>query len=181
VIAEQPDGDATATFELPGAVPSSGEQLFARANATMNGLRSLRMDETLTDGAGPMLRASYELLAPDRMRVDTSFGEHSVLIGDQRYDLLDGQWVASSIPNDPVPSYVWQHAGHPRVVGTDTVEGTPVTVLSVYAASPDYPTWYRLYVADDGRVLRDDMFGESHFMRQRFYDFDAPVEIEVPR
>jgi hypothetical protein len=181
VVAEQPGGNTSATLELPGTVPASGHALLARANATMKDLRSLRMDETLSDGVSAPLSASYELLAPDRMRVDTSFGEKSVLIGDQRYDFLDGQWIASSIPNDPVPSYVWERAGQPRIVGKDTVDGTPVTILSVYAASPDYPTWYRLYVADDGRVLRDDMLGESHFMQQRFYDFDVPLEIEVPR
>ena len=78
-----------------------------------------------------------------------------------------------------IPAYVWEAAKQPRLLGAATLGGTPVQVLGLY--NPNLgPSWFRLLVTPDGRVLEARMLAPAHFMTQRFDSFDKPVEIEPP-
>ena len=47
---------------------------------------------------------------------------------------------------------------------------------------PDTPVWFRLTVdLDTFRVSAVRMIADGHFMSQRFYAFNQPLQIQPPR
>ena len=164
-------------FALPGRL-RSGAALLREVDRTMDALRTLRAEETTTTSAG-VLSAQFEFVAPDRMRVRASDGGKTVLIGDRRWDWLAGAWVAGGTSRLRMPAYPWRTAGQPRLLGKGVVGGVPVKVLGLDDPKLG-PTWFRLFVAADGRVLREAMLAPNHFMADRFSAFDEPLVIEPP-
>lgn len=162
-------------FQLPAVLPPSGAPLFAAVTRTMDALRAYRYREDLTAGAGPVTRSTWEAQVPGRMRV-TGAGFRFVIVGTSRWDYRAGRWERSPHPGVDLPTYMWDGAGNARVLGR--AGGT--VVLSVFDREPR-PAWFRLTVDAGNRVVDAEMLSPSHFMRQRFRDFDAPLRIESPR
>lgn len=163
-------------FELPVAPPPSGARAFADVTRTMNGLRTYRYEEDLTAGVGRGTTSTWEVQAPDRMRFRTAGGARSVIVGKSRWDFRDGSWQESPFPGLELPSYMWEGAGNPRILG----RAGQRRVLSVFDREP-IPAWFRLTVDGANRVVDAEMLAPSHFMRQRFRDFDEPVTITPPQ
>ena len=164
-------------FVLPRRL-RSGAALLREADRTMDAVKTLRAEETTTTTAG-VLRAQFEFVAPDRMRVTASDGGKTVLIGGRRWDWLAGAWVAGATSRLRMPAYPWRIAGQPRLLGKAVVGGVPVKVLGLDDPKLG-PTWFRLFVAADGRVLREEMLAPNHLMVDRFSGFDEPLAIEPP-
>lgn len=167
-------------FDLPSRALPSGTALFRKVTRTMSGIRTLRYVEELTSGVGRGQTSTFEVRAPDRMRFRSADGFRSIIIARTRWDFHDGRWERSPFPGLRVPNYMWEGARNARVLGMTNHRGRPVHVLSVYDRRP-VPAWFRLLVDAHGRVLDAEMLAASHFMRQRFSAFNAPISIEPPR
>jgi hypothetical protein len=163
-------------FDLPATMPRSATALFARVTRTMDGLRTYRFNEWLTAGVGRGTRATFEVQAPNRMRFRTAEGSRSVVVGRSRWDRRGGRWQRTPFPGVELPSYMWDGATAARVLPGP---GGNSTTLAVFDREP-VPAWFKLTIDDQGHVVDAEMLAPSHFMRQRFYDFNAPLRIVPP-
>jgi hypothetical protein len=162
--------------DLPPTMPRSASALFARVTRTMEGLRTYRFDETLTSGAGRGTRATFEVESPNRMRFRTAEGSRSVVVGTSRWDQRGGRWERTPFPGVELPNFMWDGATAARVVPGP---GGNSATLAVFDREP-LPAWFRLTIDDELHVVDAEMLAPSHFMRQRFYDFNAPLTIRPP-
>lgn len=170
----------TLRFRLPARLPPDGAALLAAADRLMGALRSVQYDEWLTSGLSSGVRTHYAMQAPDRIRFRTSEGQTTILIGKRRWDREGGKrWVESPFPGVRAPTYGWEGARNARLLGRTRLAGVPVYVIAAFI-DESIPAWFRVFVADDGRVLEAEMLTESHFMRHRFSGLDQPVRIEPP-
>lgn len=165
----------TFRFELPAALPPSGARLFATVTRTMERLRTYRFEEQLTSGVGSPTSSTWEVQAPDRMRFRTAAGARAVVIGESRWDFRNGRWQLTASPRLDLPSYMWDGAAGARLLGR--VGNT--RLLAVFDRRP-VPAWFRLTIDRRNRVVDAEMLAPSHFMRQRFRAFDAPLRIVPP-
>lgn len=165
-------------FDLPARLPPR-TTLFRTAARRMAEVRTVRVHETLSSGKSG-IRARFELQAPDRLRYVTSSGQRAVVIGERRWDWIDGRWRPSSYQRIRQPAYMWEGARFPRLVGEATLRGRPVRVVSAFRPDRSYPAWLRLYVTPEQRIVRAEMMAPAHFMVDRFSAFDAPLEIRPP-
>jgi hypothetical protein len=167
-------------FLLPKALPASGTGLFGKVQREMGSLRAHRYTETLTSGVGGGLRSRFDVRAPNRLALRTADGFRSIIIGRNRWDFRNGRWERSAFPGLRVPTYMWDGARNPRLLGQTRFRGRLVQILSVYDREP-VPAWFRLLVDARGRVLDARMIAPSHFMHQQFSDFNGPVVIRPPK
>jgi hypothetical protein len=166
---------------LPARLPSRAETLFRSAQARMLGLRSFTMTETIGTGlSSTPVVSSWTFQAPDRMRYTIVRGNRAVVIGTRRWDSLGRSWEQSSISKLRIPAFAWENAREARLVGRATVGGTRTRVLALWKPDRDFPSWFLLYVADDGRVLRARMATTAHFMVDAYDDFDSAPLIRRP-
>ena len=162
-------------FDLPARLPPSGAALFADVRRTMENLRSYRFREQLTSGIGSGVTSTWEVQAPDRLRFQTADGSRSIIVGKARWDRRGGRWEKTSHPGVDMPSYMWDGAGNPRILGRTGGR----QVLAVFDRDP-LPAWFRLTVDGRNRVVDAEMLAPNHFMRQRFQDFNAPIRVVPP-
>jgi len=167
-------------FVLPKVLPVSGTELWEKVQVKMNALRAIRYTEHLTSGVLGGVRSTFEVRAPNRLAFRTAGGFRSIIIGRNRWDLRNGRWERSAFPGLRVPTYMWDGAYNPRLLGTTRFSGRPVQILSVYDHDP-IPAWFRLLVDAQGRVLDASMIAPSHFMREQFSDFNGPIVIRPPK
>ena len=163
----------TFRFELPAVLPPSAAGMFAAVTRTMESLRTYRFDEDLTSGVGALSRSTWEVQAPDRMRFRTSDGFRAVVVGRSRWDFRGGRWQRSAYSRLDLPSYMWDGARGARIL-----PGSRRTLV-VFDREP-VPAWFKLTIDDQNHVVDAEMLAPSHFMRQRFYDFNVPLTIEPP-
>lgn len=167
-------------FVLPKVLPVSGRELWEKVQVEMGALRAIRYTEQLTSGVPGEARSTFELRAPNRMAFRTADGFRSIIIGRNRWDLRNGRWQRSAFPGLRVPTYMWDGAYNPRLLGTTRLRDRPVQILAVYDHDP-VPAWFRLLVDPQGRVLDARMIAPSHFMRQQFSAFNGPIAIRPPK
>ena len=165
---------------LPARLPPTAARLYATARARMFALRSVGMRESLGSGLSPAVLSTWSFQAPDRLGYTIAGGTKAVAIGSERWDWSDGRWTKSSISPIRFPAYSWQDARGARVVGRSRVGGNPVRVLAAMKPGVDFPTWFLLYVTDDGYVVRASMQTTGHFMVDTYDAFDAVPPIRPP-
>lgn len=166
----------TISFRLPGRDPPSGARLFARAQRTMDHLRSFRYSESLSSGRGALL-TRFDVQAPDRLELRTASGFRAVIIGRSRWDYQAGRWIRGTFPGITVADVLmWYRAKRPRIVGR---RPGGLTELAAYGRQP-VPAWFRLVVTPSGRVTEAEMTAASHFMVHRYRDFNGSVSIRPP-
>lgn len=166
---------SSVSFELPAALPPSGSKLFARAQRTMDALQSFRFTENLSSG-GKAVVSHLDVQAPNRLRLRTTGGFRSVLIGRTRWDYAEGRWERTPFPGLKVADVLmWFRAQHPRVVSRHG----DVSTLAAFGLQP-VPAWFRLDVTPSGRVLEAEMLAPSHFMVHRYSDFNGGISITPP-
>jgi len=177
---------AQATFRLPDLPVAPGDQVLQRMLATMGGLTSYRLDESLTSGLGTTVRTTYAFTAPNSFEsrvVENGSTFSTVWIGDTRYTREgDGTWKVERVaPAVPVPTYIWD-SFRPykdvRILVRARVDGVQTTELAFAGGDQDLPVWFRLWVDADGYVHRAEMRAPGHFMDHRYYNYDAPIRIE---
>ena len=82
-----------------------------------------------------------------------------------------------------MPKFTWDYfrpfiGAH--IVGRETVDGVPTSIISFAGGQGGTPIWFRLWVDPKGLVRRAEMRAPGHFMNDRYYDYDAPFWIEPP-
>jgi hypothetical protein len=167
---------SSVTFALPAQLPPAGDEVFARAERTMGRLHSFRFTERLSSG-GKAVFTKLDVQAPNRLRLRTSTGFRSVIIGRTRWDNAEGSWERVPFPGLAVKGLLmWSRAKHPRIVGR---RPGGVQELAAFGLQP-VPAWFRLAVGPSGRVLDAEMTAASHFMFHRYSDFNGGVTITPP-
>ena len=170
-------GSTPFTFTLPRRLPDSGARDFARARRMMAALRSYHFTERLSSGQGAIF-TRLDVQAPDRLRMRTNTGFRSVIIGQERWDFLDGRWQRQSFPGLNVRDVLmWYRARTPRIVKR---EPSGAAELAAFSLKP-VPSWFRLTVEPSGRVSQARMTAPSHFMLHRYSEFDRAPKITPPK
>jgi hypothetical protein len=169
-------GSSRLSFALPARLPASGDEVFARAEHTMRRLHSFRFTERLSSGA-ETVTTKLDVQAPNRLRLKTSTGFRSVIIGRNRWDYTEGHWEHVPFPGlDVAGVLMWSRAEHPRIV---TRRPHGITELAAFGLQP-VPAWFRIAVNPSGRVVEAEMIAASHFMVHRYSDFNRGVSITPP-
>jgi hypothetical protein len=142
----------------------------------MRRLHSFRFTERLSSGA-ETVTTKLEVQAPNRLRLRTSTGFRSVIIGRNRWDYAEGRWEHVPFPGlDVAGVLMWSRAEHPRIV---TRRPHGITELAAFGLQP-VPAWFRIAVNPSGRVVEAEMIAASHFMVHRYSDFNRGVSITPP-
>ncbi len=175
---------ATIPFTLPDTWPAPRAQaLVARADRVYRSLRTLVIHERLASNARNGIVTTYRVQAPDRLAYRIAGGSQAVIIGGTRWDRLPGgKWVRSE--QDPLtqPEPFWgsDPVRNARLLGTGSIGGRPVSILSFY--DPRLPAWFELSVDQrTSRLLALRMTAQAHFMRHLYGEFDTPLRIAPPR
>lgn len=183
--------DATITMDLPA---TDGSARFEDMLTAMQGVDSARVREELRSeaDAAPIV-SSYRFAAPDRMRWDvtpaSADGREStrIAIGDTGYLTDESEpdgWKTYDWIGEPFswPAGFYEEffvdPSAVRMIGTDTIDGTPTSVLAFTQTA--YPAWYRLWIDDQDRIRRLEMLADGHFMNQYFLALDEPVDVRPP-
>ena len=178
----------TAAFELPPLPAEDGTTLARSAIAEMNRLRSYRVAEVLSG-----FRSAYAYARPHQLWLRTWYADgvqQSLWLGSSLYVKTgpEAPWRLKSRGTlAPVPYFVWdpfQPLVDARIVGTATVSGVPVTVVSAFGGHGSDPdsVWFTLWVdRKTGRVLRSQMWAPDHFMDDHYHAFNQPARIPRPK
>lgn len=177
-----------ATFRIPKLPAQEGSHLLAQMMTRMHGLKTYRLDETLSSGLA-VVTSRYAFQAPDRFEsivTESSGGSRMVWIGGTRYLRQgDGQWqVLHGGPPPDVPSFIWDFFRpfiDARILGRAAVDGVPTCIVAFFGKSGVTPVWFRLWIDGEGLVRQAQMRAQGHFMDHRYYDFDRPISIEPPK
>jgi hypothetical protein len=173
-------GGPTMQFDIPLDLPIDATPLYRQMTRTMAALRSYRFDESLTSGVGEAPFSIVEVQPPDRMRLRTPDGFRFVIIGKSRWDYRSGNWERAPFPGFRA-SFMWDGASNARLLRESRSPQRTELVIAAFDREP-VPAWFKLYVDKrSSRVLRADMLSPSHFMQQRFRDFNAPIVIRPPK
>jgi len=172
---------------VPALPAPDANGLVQRATRAMAALQRYRVDEMFSG-----IHSSYAFATPHRMWLRTWLSgrpRDTLWLGSSVYTRSDpsGDWSAPR-PTDPVPvPYVaWQPFApfvDASTVGTATLGRVPVSLVSFFGGHGDdpEPVWFTLWVdRTTDRVLRSQMWAPGHFMDDRYYAFDQPVDLPRP-
>jgi hypothetical protein len=169
------------TFSLPAAWPApDASTLLRRATATWRSLRSLVITERLGSDPTHVLHTRYKLAAPDKLSYQIVGGADAVIIGSRRWDRQPGQaWKESPAPPLVEPALQWARATNVHLLGTATLAGRPVWLISFY--DPSFGGFFEIWVEKQTmHTLQLTLTAAAHFMHHRYSDFNAPVSIVQP-
>ncbi len=174
----------TAAFDLPSLPAKNGTTLARAAAAQMNQLRSYQVAEVLSG-----FRSAYAYARPHQMWLRTWYSggvQQSLWLGSSLYVKTSpgAPWRLKSRGTlAPVPYFVWdpfRPLVDARILGTGTVSGVPVTVVSAFGGHGSDPdsVWLTLWVdRKTSRVQRSQMWAPGHFMDDHYYAFNQPAGI----
>ncbi|GEM_PF-1263500 len=178
----QPDATTTYSFPIP-VVP--GEALLSRAQQAMNSLSSLRMRDTLDNGAGLVITANTDYQAPGRMHLRTSEGREIYILGEMRYLREPGQrWqVGQGPPGQPFkwPDYNFREGFiQPVIVGAERIDVQPHSILAAYDSKSQL--YYLMWIGTDDNLVRRWLHtGPGHFLESTLLDFNSKtINITAP-
>jgi hypothetical protein len=174
---------ARLAFALPQQwPPPPASALVVRASRVFRALPAVDFTETLASNERTIVRSSWRLEAPNRLRYEIQNGGSAVVIGPRRWDHQPGgRWLES--PQDPLPQPTPPWGEVPLddeyVLGETTLRGSRVLVVAFVDRA--LPIWYRAYVEPrSGRTLALAMTAAAHFMRDDYVGFGGPREIYPP-
>ena len=178
-------GGGRATFAIPPLPAPDGGQVLALMQQQMHGLGAYHAAETLTSG-GPIITSEYSSVAPDRSVWAVNGVTNNIWIGTTQYTRAGTEqpWqVTRGLPNNTVPSFVWDYFApliNAHVIGDESVDGVPTTVVSAFGNRSGTPLWFRFWIDPSGRVRQVGMDAPGHFMIDHYLSFNAPVAIAPP-
>jgi hypothetical protein len=170
-------------FTLPPHGPTSQAAALVRgAAAEYKRIRSMVTQERLASSPTAVVYTTYYAVAPNRLRFRIRDEGESIIIGKRRWDRgLDGSWHESAqSPIDPLAPYWTPVVQDPTILGSATVQGRPVWVISF--AAPQTPGFFTIWVdKSNHRTLELDMTAAAHFMHHTYGQFNAALSITPPR
>jgi copper transport protein len=153
------------------------------ADETMNGLRSMRQRQELTDGRGSHVTTLSEFAAPEAMRFQVVGGMQGIFIGERRFFREGGTWqpVLMDI-RFRFPNYTFAEKSDgvlfgPREVLNGSRAQVIVFILKAAGAKARYAVWID---EGTGLVVREAMAAPGHYMLTHNYDFNVPLRISPP-
>jgi len=169
----------------------TARQILARAVRAINRLRSQRINERLSGGAGgPPAVSRYRIAGRHDYAIVARNGGPSATIVIRRDSWVrqsDGSWQKhSGAPADTRELMPWwTHNAAVRLLDIHRARGrrvADVAIADIPAATGQRAAlWFRLRVdVASGRVLRMRMIAPAHFMTQRYSAFNAPTRIRPP-
>ena len=190
VEVEVPEGGETNTARLPArwqpAKAGRARAILERAERTMRDLDSVREHERITSGPGTLAVTDYRLRAPNRLAYEVDGGGRSIVVGGDQWSRPGGeQWdrreFGAGAPFRTRSWFRWTpYARAVRLLSVRREDGRRLAEVAL--ADELTPVWYtltielrRMYVVD----LR--MIAGGHFMDQRYFAFNRPIEIEPPQ
>lgn len=157
--------------------------MLERADERMNRLRSLRQRQEIADRSGNAVVTFFELAAPNAMRYRVIGGAKAIIIGETHFFNSGGPWERSqAIEPFKFPNFTYaKNASHvvfgPREVVDGVETQAVVFILTLGSAKARYAVWIE---GKSHTIIREAMVARSHYMTTRYYDFDAPLKIQVP-
>jgi hypothetical protein len=171
-------------FALPSTLRRpDGSAIVAHAGAVWNHLTTLVWHERLAASPTVVLHTVYKAVAPDTLSYTIQGQSSSIIIGRVRFDRATptGPWVRSTQDppiRQPVPFWATPITDA-RILGTATVAGRPVWVVSFF--DPETAAWFEARIDKaNGRTLRLRMVAVAHFMQHVYGPFDAPIHLRPP-
>ncbi len=157
------------------------------AETRMNNLTSLRSHQELNDGTNAVVVSEYEYRAPDKTRFVIQGQGEAIAIGNTQYlQTKEGQWTERPrIDTFVFPKFDFaRQAQNVRFGREETVNGTLAQIIrfEIPTTSGDEQIQYAYWVAkEDARVLQFGMAATTHYMIERYRDFDATdIAIAAP-
>ena len=178
-------GGGRATFRIPPLPAPDGREALALMQQRMHGLSAYHVGETLTSG-GPVISSEYSSVAPDRSVWAVNGLTNNIWIGTTQYTRASTNqpWqVTRGLPDNKVPSFVWDYFSpliDSHMIGDDTVDGVPSTVVSAFGNRSGTPLWFRFWIDATGRVVQVYMDAPGHFMVDHYLSFDVSAPIGPP-
>jgi hypothetical protein len=139
-------------------------------------------DERLASSPTQVAYTTYYAVAPNRLRFIVRGEDESIIIGSRRWDrTLGGTWQESTqTPIDPIAPYWAPLVQDATILGTATVDGQPVSVISF--ADPQTPGFFTIWVnRATHRTLELDMTAAAHFMHHTYGQFNSAISVQPPR
>jgi copper transport protein len=174
-------GGGPTSFDIPPLPAPDASALVAGVQRSLHALQTLRIDEQLGPAVVP-LSSHYEMQAPDRVHVAVASGFENFIIGSRSYSRTSAAvpWRVQTLPASRFPSFIWDASPilGPHILGSASVDGVQTEIVAFFEETSLSPSWFQLWVGADGLAHQAQMTAESHFMDQRYYDFDTPLSIE---
>ncbi len=157
------------------------QALLARSDAAMNQLRSLVEFQRLSDDSGNSVTATFEFLAPDKLRYKVSTGMQSAAINDTQYYWEPGKAMEKVQRVEPLrwPNFNYAaDASQLQFEGEEMIDGELCAVISFKAPKVDL---YRHWIGErTGWLRKQQMDAPDHHMLSTFSQFNAPLVIVAP-
>ncbi|MBI4278822.1 MAG: copper resistance protein CopC [Armatimonadetes bacterium] len=179
----EPGWERTPVPSTTSPTDATAMALLRQADAAMNRLRTLRQREDLADDSGNHVTTLLEFAAPNALRFRVLGGMEAIIIGDVHFSREGGAWQRSQSPSSlTFPNFAYGESTRHATLGPrELVDGarTQVVVFTVTLAraSARYAVWIE---EKSHRILRVAMVAPAHYMISHNYDFDAPLQIQVP-
>jgi hypothetical protein len=169
-------------FTLPAHGPTAQAATVVRdAAAEYRRIRSMVTHERLASSPINVAYTTYYAVAPNRLRFRIRGEGESIIIARRRWDSgLHGGWHESAqSPIDPLKPYWTPVVQDATILGSATVQGRPVWVVSF--AAPQTPGFFTIWVDKrNHRTLELEMTAAAHFMHHTYDQFDAPISVAPP-
>ncbi len=177
--------DVAFAADLPTA---DGRAALERSVAALERLRSMAMQEDLRGSSdGPVIAARYRFSAPAAFELAIR-DRTQIVIGSRSYERArpGSPWTSMAWPGRPFRwpggyyRSVWQAAAAVRVLGSEELDGQPMTVIAF--VRPELPAWIRLWVGvHDGLVHREQMKAGGHLMDRTYTEFNTSMPLIAPQ
>jgi copper transport protein len=158
--------------------PQSADSLVALATHTFQRLQSVSYVERLASSPRNRIVSDFTLESPNRFAYRIHGGSSAIVIGARRWDLVrGGAWDPTPYSPTPQPTPIWQGPISNAYVLTETPRDVTVTFLNRRARA-----WFLVRL--NRSTLRPQnlsMTATAHFMRHRYFGFDAPRRIFPPK
>ena len=175
---------------LGGNIPSDpqAEEIYTQAIAKLTELKSVRIDENLSDGIGNGAASTTTYVAPDKESYVTNLGNKSIAISDTQWYLIDGSWQPQSL-TDPInfPASLPAIYSGPQDLQlgqTEMVDGELCQIITFEV--PAIPqsrdvAWYAWWIGTKSHQLRREaMVSSGHYALSHYYDQNQPFTIKPP-
>jgi hypothetical protein len=172
------------TFAMPAQWPPvPAAQTVLETEAAYRKLTSLVTHERLASDPTHVANTVYEAVAPDRLRIKTTSGHDTIVIGKTRWDRQpDGKW-AKTLQSATSPSITPYWGGtleDVMLLGTTRIAGRPAWIVSF--AAPQFPAFFTVWIdRKTHRALKLHMTASAHFMQHAYGPFNTPIKITPPK